>query len=306
MKWNKTQNTKPMKNIFKPLALLISLLFLISCSETEKADAYGNFEDDAVIVSAENAGKLIYYKVDEGVTLKKGEMVAVIDTTQFHLKKAVLIAGMQTIDSKAENVEAQRAVLQEKLEILQTNQKRIKRMYKDGAATKKQLDDINSQINITKQQINNIQVQRNSVLAEKQSLEAQIKQIDDLISKCVLLNPVEGTVLVNFVKEAEFVAPGKPLYTIQNTSNLTLKAYVSETQLTSIKINQKIKVEVDALKGTQTLDGIIYWVSNHAEFTPKQIQTKEERRNLVYAIKIRVDNKSGILKIGMPASVYFE
>jgi HlyD family secretion protein len=295
-----------MKNRIKTLTLILSIFLLGSCNKEQSADAYGNFEDNAVVVSAESAGKLITYKVEEGKQLRKGEEIAVIDTSQLHLKKQVLLAGTQTIDSKAENVEAQRAVLQEKLDILQVNRKRIKRMYKDGAATKKQLDDINSQVNITKQQIDNIQVQRNSVLAEKQSLEAQIKQIDDLISKCIVRNPVDGTVLVNFVKEAEFVAPGKPLFTIQNTSNLTLKAYVSETQLTSIKLNQKVKVEVDALKGTQTLSGTIYWVSDRAEFTPKQIQTKEERRNLVYAIKIKVENKNGLLKIGMPAGVYFE
>ena len=295
-----------MKNIFKPLALLISLLFLISCSETEKADAYGNFEDDAVTVSAENAGKLIYYKVDEGITLKKDELAAVIDTTQYHLKKAVLLAGMKTIDSKAENVEAQKSVLEKQLSLLITNQSRIRKMFKDGAATQKQLDDIDAQVDITRQKIDNIRVQRNSVLAEKQSLEAQILQVDDMLSKCLIHNPVTGTVLVNFAKQGEFAAPGKPLYTIQNVNTLTLKAYVSETQLSQIRLNQKVDVEVDALEGAQTLPGTITWISSKAEFTPKQIQTKEERRNLVYAIKVKVANKNGMLKIGMPANLNFK
>ena len=287
------------------IIMLLTIGIFGSCKEEKTADAYGNFEDDAVVVSAENAGKLIYYKVDEGMVLKKGETAGVIDTTQLHLKKQVLLAGMKTIDSKAKNVEAQRSVLKEQLDVLLANQKRIRKMYKDGASTQKQLDDINGEVRVTKQKINNIKVQRNSVLAEKQSLEAQIKQTDDMIQKCIVKNPIDGTVLVNFVKEAEFVAPGKPLYSVQDVNSLTLKAYVSETQLTSIKIGQKVKVEVDAVKGTQTLDGTLYWISSQAEFTPKQIQTKEERRNLVYAIKIRVDNANGILKIGMPASVYF-
>ena len=237
--------------------------------------------------------------------LNRDETVGVIDTTQLHLKKQILLAGMKAIDSKAKSVESQRSVLKEQLDVLKTNQKRIEKMYSDGAATQKQLDDINGEVRITKQKISNINIQRNSVLAEKQSLQAQIKQTDDLITKCIIKNPIEGTVLVNFVKEAEFVAPGKPLYTVQDVKNLTLRAYVSETQLTSIKSGQKVKIEVDALKGTQTLDGTIYWISSQAEFTPKQIQTKEERRNLVYAVKISVDNGNGTLKIGMPANVFF-
>jgi len=294
-----------MKTIIKTAIVILSIGIFGSCKEEKTADAYGNFEDDAVIVSAENAGKLINYKVDEGLKLKKGETAGVIDTTQLHLKKLVLMAGIKTIDSKAKSVESQRSVLQEQLDVLLTNQKRIQKMYKDGAATQKQLDDINGEIRVTKQKIDNIKIQRNSVLAEKQSLQAQIKQTDDMIQKSIVKNPIDGTVLINFVKEAEFVAPGKPLYSIQDLDNLTLKAYVSETQLTSIKIGQQVKVEVDALKGTQTLDGTIYWISSNAEFTPKQIQTKEERRNLVYAIKIRVNNANGILKIGMPANVNF-
>ena len=226
-----------MNKIIKPLLPILSFLFLISCSQEETADAYGNFEDDAIVVSAENAGKLISYQVEEGKVLKKNELVAVIDTTQLFLKKQVLSSGKQNIDSKAENVESQRAVLEKQLENLQSNQKRIRKMYKDGAATQKQLDDINSQVDIVNQKIDNIQIQRNSVLAEKQSLQAQINQVNDLISKCLIRSPVEGTVLVNFVKEGEFAAPGKPLFTIQDVSSLILKAYVSETQLTQIKLN---------------------------------------------------------------------
>ncbi len=294
-----------MKNTLTTLIFLSMIALLSTCKEEKTADAYGNFEDDAVVVSAENAGKLISYKVDEGISFNKDELLGVIDTTQLHLKKEVLLAGIKTIESKARNVESQRAVLKEQLDLLKVNQKRIKKMFKDGAATQKQMDDINSQVKVTKQRINNINIQKSSVLAEKQSLQAQIKQTNDLISKCLLHAPIDGTILVNFVKEAEFVAPGKPLYTIQDLNTLTLKAYVSETQLTSIKLNQKVKVEVDALKGTQTLEGTIYWINPQAEFTPKQIQTKEERRNLVYAIKIRVGNSNGILKIGMPAGVIF-
>jgi HlyD family secretion protein len=177
-------------------------------------------------------------------------------------------------------------------------------MHNEGSATKKQLDDIQGQVNITKQQITSIQAQNASVLSNIMTLDVQIKQIDDQISKSIIKNPIYGTVLVKYVEPFEFVAPGKPLYQIQNMDKLVLKAYVIEPQLSQIKIGQKVKVAVDSGNGEITFDGEITWVSAQAEFTPKIIQTKDERKNLVYAIKIDVVN-DGSLKIGMPASVYF-
>ena len=178
-------------------------------------------------------------------------------------------------------------------------------MYKDGSATQKQLDDINAQVSITEQKIQNISTQAASVLAEKQSLEAQVHQMQDLINKSKIYCPIDGTILISFTKENEFVAPGKPLFSIQNTNALSLRAYVSETQLYNIKLGQKVQVNVDSDKGVKNLEGEIYWISSKAEFTPKQIQTKSERQNLVYALKIRVKNTDGNLKIGMPADINF-
>ncbi len=293
------------KNNFKVTVYILILTLLSSCNNKSQPDAYGNFTDDATTVSAESAGKLIKYNIIEGKEYKKGDTIAIIDTMQLYLKKKVLLAGIKTIYAKVENVNSQISILKEQLNSLLVNQKRIKKMLNDSAATQKQFDDINSQIKITKQKINNIKIQSNSVLNEKNSAEAQIKQIDNLISKNIIVNPVRGTVLNNFVKQSEFVAPGKPLYNIQDINTLTLKAYVSETQLSNIKLNKKVKIEVDVLKGTQTLSGTIYWINDKAEFTPKQIQTKDERQNLVYAVKIKVPNKNGMLKIGMPANIMF-
>ncbi len=287
--------------------LMLSLLAVLSsCSDKKQTDAYGNFEDDALIVSAESAGEIILFTAKEGQTLQSSQVVGLIDTMQLYFKKEVLQASMTSIDSKARNVEAQISVLEEQLEIQQINQKRIEKMFNDGAATQKQLDDINSQVKITEQKIKNIKTQSQSVLSEKRSMIAQIKQIDDLIQKNIIKSPITGTVLETFVKQNEFAAPGKPLFSIQNVNDLTLRAYVSETQLTQIKINQKVKVEVDYANEIKEYPGQIYWISDKAEFTPKQIQTKEERRNLIYAIKIRVENKNGELKIGMPASLNFD
>jgi HlyD family secretion protein len=160
-------------------------------------------------------------------------------------------------------------------------------------------------VKILEEQINNINIQSNSVLAEKDGIIAQVKQIDNMISKNIIINPIKGTILNSYVKNNEFVAPGKPLYNIQNIDVLDLKAYVSEQQLGFIKINQKLTVEIDYLDKTRKFEGTIFWINDKAEFTPKQIQTKNERQNLVYAIKIKVKNIDGTLKIGMPASVYF-
>lgn len=295
-----------MKTISQIIVISIITLLSFSCSNEKETDAYGNFEDDAITVSAESMGKIVSFNVKEGQVLKADDEIAVIDTLQLHLKKEILLAGMTTVDSKARSVETQISVLKEQLALQETNQKRIEKMFKDDAATQKQLDDINAEIKITKQRIKNISTQSQSVLAEKRSMHAQVDQLNDLIQKNKIKSPITGTVLETFVKQGEFAAPGKPLFSMQDTKNLTLRAYISETQLAQIKVNQKIKIEVDYGKNTKSYNGIVYWISDKAEFTPKQIQTKDERKNLVYAVKIKVDNKSGELKIGMPASVIFE
>lgn len=285
--------------------IILTMLLISSCSQTIAPDAYGNFEDDATTVSANNAGQLVEYKVEDGKHYKKDDIVGVVDTMQLHLKKEVLIASMSTIDTKARNVESQKSVLDEQLANELLNQKRIKNMVEDGAATTKQLDDINAAVSISKQRIANISIQRNAVLAEKRGLNAQIQQIDDLIKKSLIVIPIDGTVLLNFAKLSEFVAPGKPLFTIQDTKTLSLTAYIAESQLSEINVNQKVSINIDKADSTNVFIGTIYWISSKAEFTPKQIQTKEERRNLVYSIKIKVPNTDGSLKIGMPADVNF-
>ncbi len=287
------------------LFMIITMLLLSSCSETVAPDAYGNFEDDATTVSANNAGQLVEYSVEEGKQYTKGDIVGIVDTMQLHLKKEILFASMSTIDAKAQNVESQKSVLDEQLANELLNQKRIKNMLKDEAATQKQLDDINAAVSITQQRIANISTQRNAVLAEKRGLVAQIQQLNDLIKKNIIIIPIDGTVLLNYAKLSEFVAPGKPLFSIQDTKTLSLTAYIAESQLSEIKLNQQVKINVDNADSSKVFTGTIYWVNSKAEFTPKQIQTKEERRNLVYSIKIRVPNTDGNLKIGMPADVNF-
>lgn len=295
-----------MKNISQIIVISLVALFVSSCTNDKSVDAFGNFEDDALIVSAESMGQLIWFDIDEGLVIKEQQKVAVIDTSQLHLKKEILLAGMITVDSKARSVETQISVLKEQLSLQETNKQRIDKMFNDGASTQKQVDDINAEMRITKQRIKNISTQSQSVLAEKRSMHAQVDQMNDLIQKNIIKSPIAGSVLETYVKQGEFAAPGKPLFSIQDTKIMTLRAYISETQLAQVTVNQKVNIEVDYGESVEVFEGTVFWISDKSEFTPKQIQTKEERKNLVYAIKIRVANENGALKIGMPASVIFE
>jgi len=290
-----------MKNII--YILLIGTL--VSCTNNEnQADANGNFQSDATTISAENAGKLIFFNIEEGETIKEKTVIGIVDTIQLFLKKEQLNTSFISIKTQSNSVLSQINVLKEQSKVQQSNLVRIKKMYNDGSATKKQLDDIQGQINVIEKQISSVNAQNASVLSQYKSLDVQIKQIEDQINKSIIKNPIPGTVLVKYAEQYEFVAPGKPLYQIQNMNNLKLKAYVTEPQLSDIKIGQKVRIGIDSTAGEKSFEGTITWISANAEFTPKIIQTKDERQNLVYAIKIDVKN-NGSLKIGMPASVYF-
>jgi HlyD family secretion protein len=289
----------------KKILYILLGLSIASCENNENlGDANGNFQSDATTISAENMGKLVKFNISEGSVVEKDEIIGIIDTTQLYLKKEQLKAIFISIESQSESVMSQIDVLKEQLKVQKSNLKRIQKMYKEGSATKKQLDDIQGQVNVTEQQISSVKAQNASVLSQSQSLDAQINQIDDQISKSVIRNPFSGTVLIKYAEQYEFVAPGKPLYQIQDLEKIKLKAYVTEPQLSEIKIGQKVKISVDSTNDEKTFEGEITWISANAEFTPKIIQTKDERQNLVYAIKIDVKN-DGSLKIGMPASVYF-
>lgn len=285
-------------------------LLLSACEEQiESADAYGNFEAQELIISAEASGKLLELDLEEGSTLKAGQMLGFIDTTQLHLKKLQLQASIRTIGGKQQDALPQIEVYTEQKRNLQREKKRVEALLKDKAATPKQLDDIIGQIEVVNKQINAAQAQEKTfnkgLLGETEPLQLQIAQIEDQLQKSYIHNPIEGTVLLKFVEASEFVTMGKPLYKIADLSEMDLRVFVSGTQLTHIKIGQEVKVFIDEDESTnRQLTGIINWISDKAEFTPKIVQTKEERTNLVYAIKIAVQN-DGYLKIGMPGEVHF-
>lgn len=291
------------KSMKKTIALLV-ITSLISCTkDNEKADAYGNFEATEVTISAEANGKLLAFNIEEGNQLEANAAIGIIDTTQLHLSKLQLIASKKTITSKSENVLSQKGILQEQLETTLIEQKRIKNMFTENAATQRQVDEINGKVNVLKKQINSVATQNTPINNEAKSIDAQLAKIDDQIQKSYLINPIKGTVLAKYAEPNEITAFGKPLYKIADISEMTLRGYVSETQLPQLKIGQKVTVKIDYGKEMKKYQGTISWISSSAEFTPKVIQTKEERVNLVYAVKVNVKN-DGSLKIGMPGEMW--
>jgi len=283
-------------------SLLISLLG--SCTGNEdKADGYGNFEATEITISAEANGKILFLDAEEGTLLGQNKVVGVIDTIQLSLKRDQLLASKNTIFSKSRNVLSQREVLKEQLKLAQNDKTRIENLLQAKAATTKQLDDINGQINIIKEQIKSVETQNSPIINEVKSIEIQIRQIEDQIHKSIIQNPVKGTVLVKYAEPNEITAFGKPLYKIANLEDMILRVYISENQLSKLKIGQEVNVKIDAGEEMKSYPGEISWISESAEFTPKIIQTKEERVNLVYAVKVKVGN-DGSLKIGMPAEMW--
>ncbi|MFT6969998.1 MAG: HlyD family secretion protein [Roseivirga sp.] len=279
---------------------------ITSCnSSADRADAYGNFEAQEVIISAESMGKVLSFTIEEGQLLPKGEVVGLIDTIDFYLNKKQLLASKAGIAAKSANVLSQIAVLRAQLKTAKSEQIRISNMLKNEAATQRQMDEVNGRVDVLNAQIQSVETQNATIISELATLDAQLMRLDEQLSKSVLTNPIGGTVLVKYAEEQEVVSFGKPMYKIANLERLELKVYISETQLSEVKIGQSVSVHIDAHEGMTAYDGTISWISAEAEFTPKIIQTKEERVNLVYAMKIIVKN-DGSLKIGMPAEVIFK
>lgn len=299
-----------MKITFKLFVFSIFVLS-ISCRKSEsRADAYGNFEARDVIVSAEASGKLLDFKVEEGQTLAAGQLVALIDTTLLHLQKQQLQASLGTVGKKTQDPGPQIAVLEGQRDNLIREKNRVEKLLADKAATPKQLDDITGQIEVIDRQIAAARKQAGTVntgiLSEKDPIRAQIRLLEEQISRCYIRNPIRGTVLTKIAEPAEIVGFGAPLYKIAPLDTLEMRAYLSEDQLSRVSIGDSVRVQIDESGGgVRTLPGTISWISAKAEFTPKTIQTREERVNLVYAFKVRVANADGAVKIGMPGEVLF-
>lgn len=290
----------------KKAILILILIGQISCSKSnEKADGYGNFEATEITLSAEANGKIDYLNLEEGDVLEPETQVGLIDTLQLYYNKQQLKASKNTVFSKSKNVLSQNSVLQEQLKTTLIEQKRIANMFSENAATKRQVDEINGKVNVLREQIKSVGTQNSPIINEVQSIDIQIEKINDQIQKSKIINPIKGTVLAKYSEPKEVTTFGKPIYKIADVSEMILRVYVSETQLPNIKLGQKVSVKIDAGTDMKTYPGTISWIATSAEFTPKIIQTKEERVNLVYAVKVKVKN-DGSLKIGMPAEMWIK
>ncbi len=281
----------------------VAFLALSACNRNQNlSDGYGNFDAHAeVIVSAQTMGQLLQFNVEEGDYLKTGQLVGLVDTLDLHLKKEVLMKQKTAVASQLINVKATIIVQKQQLAINKINQRRIQNLFKSHAATQKQLDDINGLVDLNRKQIKATRTREISIAAEMKSIMAQVASVNETINKCLIKNDVPGTVLVKYAEKGELATPGKPLYKIANLKTLELKAYVSGSDLNRIKIGQQVKVYYDKNKTeNREVNGRIIWISPFSEFTPKTIQTKDERVNLVYAVKIKVPNQNGAIKIGMP------
>jgi len=297
----------------KRLIVLPILLgcILASCNRNRfDHDASGTFEATEIIVSAEASGRIEKFNVVEGDYLNKSQYLGYIDTTQLYLRKLQLEATTRAVNVKRPDVSLQIAATKDQIAKAEQDKKRIDNMFSDGAATQKQVDDVNSQLDILKStlaaQLNTLSTSVNSIDKESIVYEIQVSQIEDQLRKSYIVNPVEGTVLNKYAEENEMTAPGKPLYRIADTKHLFLRAYIVSDQLSDIKVGQEVTVFINTNDTEQkSYKGTVSWIADKAEFTPKTIQTKNERRNLVYAVKIAVDNTDGLIKIGMYGDVDF-
>lgn len=293
-----------MKNYNHILGLSLLVTSLFSCgNHNEKADGYGNFEATEITISAENNGKIMKFDINEGDMLNKEQFIGYIDTIPLALKRQQLEVSKAVISSKSKGVLSQITVLNSKLKTANTNKTRTENLIKDHAGTQKQLDDITGEIDVIKNQIRSVEIQNAPVVNELKSIDVQLKQIDDQIQKSKIVNPTKGTVLTKYAEPNEITTFGKPLYKIADLNIMQLRVYISETQLGAIKIGQNVTVKIDGVDAMKTYNGTISWIASEAEFTPKIIQTKEERVALVYAVKVDVIN-DGSLKIGMPAELW--
>ncbi len=293
-----------MKKLIVPSILIIILLG--SCkNQTSEADAWGNFEATEILISAETGGKILLFPIEEGRILSKDELVAVIDTILFSMQVDELESSEKAIRSNISTISSQNEILRQQISNLEVNISRIKNMLNDKAATQKQYDDLLGQKAVFEKQIESNNTRKVSVASELAVLEAKKDQLRERITRCTILSPSGGTVIQKYAEKGEITSAGKPLVKIADLSVMKLKVYISGAQLAEVKTGDKCLARID--KGESDYyeyTGQVINVSDKAEFTPKIIQTKEERVSMVYAVTIAVEN-DGRIKSGMPGEAIF-
>lgn len=292
-----------MKSI-KLIGTLLSLIALSACgSGTPKYDATGTFETTEVLVSAEASGRLLRFDIEEGTNLEAGQNIGLIDTVQLYLKKLQLQASMKSVESQRPDFNKQIAAIKQQIATAEREKQRVENLLKAGAANQKQLDDWDAQLALLNRQLiaqkSSLQNSTASLTEQGSSVGIQVAQVEDQLSKCYITSPISGIVLTKYAEAGELAAVGKPLFKVADMQRMYLRAYITSAQLSGVKLGQQVTVYSDY--GTdeyKEYPGVVTWISDRSEFTPKTILTKDERANLVYAVKIAVEN-DGFLKIGM-------
>jgi len=293
-----------MKRIIYIAAIILTVS---SCGKKAEFDAQGTFEATEVVVSSEATGRILSFEIEEGMQVKAGMKVGLIDSLQLHLQYKQLSAQLSALLDSRPDIKAQVASLREQIAKQKIELRRVKNMLKDGAATQKQYDDIKTQIRVLEKQLSatlsTLDKSTATINNNAEALEAQIAALADRIAKCRIVSPVDGTVLVKYAEAGELAVTGKPLMKIADLNNIYLRAYFTSNQLANLKLGDELTVTAD-FGGSERYDytGRITWISSESEFTPKTIQTKDSRANLVYAVKITVKN-DGRLKIGLSGNV---
>lgn len=297
-------------NMKRSFAYPLLVLLAASCVEGNKAyDASGVFESTEVTVSAEGNGKILSLDLQEGDRLEAGQIVGCIDTVQLHLSEVQLEASRRAVGSGRLDISRQIAALESQIGKQRQELDRFTKLEKAGASNRKQVEDIQAQIETLERQLaaqeESLNSSNRNVSGQADALEAQIEQIRDRIRKCVITSPVAGTVLAKYSEAGEFAALGRALFKVADIDNIRLRAYITADQLTSLKLGQQVRVFADqGSSGRKEYAGTLIWISDKAEFTPKTIQTRDERANLVYAVKIAVEN-DGLIKLGMYGDIKF-
>ena len=300
--------TYPRRTAAPPAVLRLSfVLFAMACTREPEPDAYGNFEAVEVVVSAEAGGRLLTFTAREGERLETGAVVGAIDTTTVALERSQAVAQRDAIAARTVEADRQIAVLEAQLGVARRSYERVQRLHSQQAATSQQLDQVEREYRVLERQIAAARAQRQTAAREAEAGDARVAQVEDRIARGTIVNPRAGVVLASHVEVGETVAPGQPLYRIANLDTLELRAFISGNQLGTVRLGAPAQVTVDTGgEERATLAGEVSWIASEAEFTPTPIQTRDERADLVYAVKVRVANAEGIAKIGMPADVRFD
>ncbi len=292
----------PHRHSLAPVAFVLGAVALASC-RNEDVDGYGNFEATEVTVAAEVGGRLLSLGVEEGDRVAKGATVGAVDTVPLLLERKELLARRAAGASRAREASANIAALDVQRTIADRELARTERLLQAQAATAQQGDRAEREARVVREQLAGAHAARGTATQEVAALDAQVAMLDDRLARSRIVSPQDGTVLARYVEPGEFVQEGQPLFKLASLDSLTFRAYVSNAQLTRLSLGQEVKVGVDRADSIATLPGRITWIASAAEFTPTPIQTRDERADQVYAVKVAVANPDGTLRIGMPGEL---